>query len=202
MRIIGTIVIAAFLGVMAGAALGYIDVQFDPDATGKLPGDIGSPPPAANEKSPRIQVPEPHYDFGTMQRGTSKSHEFVIRNVGTVPLKLRSGGTTCKCTLSKVPDQPIPPGGSTSVKLEWTAKSDSGPFRQTATILTNDSIQSQMDLTVDGQIMATSGVQPSDFVFDKVTVGETKIGPGLYHGHAARQHFGNRPAVFRPYRSR
>ena len=35
------------------------------------------------------QVADQHYDFGTMQRGTSKEHEFTIRNVSGAPLKLR-----------------------------------------------------------------------------------------------------------------
>ncbi len=60
-------------------------------------------------------------------------------------------------------DAAIPPGGSTTVKLEWTAKSDNGPFRQSATILTNDPRHSQIDLAVDGQILAISGVEPPDF---------------------------------------
>jgi len=119
-------------------------------------------------------VDQPHYDFGSMQRGTTKSHEFVIRNTGKAPLKIRNGGTTCKCTLSKVPDESIAAGESTIVKLEWTAKADSGPFRQTATILTNDPTQSQIELLVDGQILALSGVEPADFLFDKLSVDETK----------------------------
>jgi len=128
----------------------------------------------SDKGGPRMLVPQPHYDFGSMQRGTSKSHEFEIRNVGTAPLKLRSGGTTCKCTLSRVPEMPVPPSGSTMVKLEWSAKSDSGPFRQTATILSNDPAQSQIELTVDGQILAISGVEPPEFVFDKLGVDGTK----------------------------
>lgn len=175
MRVISTILIAALLGILAGVAVAYVEVRSDPDAIDALSDDLGSAAkPGADKDAPHIFVAEPHYDFGTMQRGTSKSHEFLIRNTGKSPLKLRNGGTTCKCTLSKVPEDSIPPGGSTSVKLEWSAKADSGPFRQTATILTNDPTQSQVELLVDGQIFAISNVEPPDFVFDKVSVGETK----------------------------
>ncbi len=129
---------------------------------------------AAQKNAPHVVVKEPHYDFGTMQRGTSKSHEFLIQNTGAGPLKLRNGGTTCKCTMSQVPESAIPPGGSTKIKLEWKAKADSGPFRQTATILTNDPTQSQLELLVDGQILPISGVEPADFTFDKIPFGETR----------------------------
>ena len=175
MRIISTIVVAALVGILAGAAVAYVEVRSDRDAISKLSDELESGASAEGDKeTPRVEVSQPHYDFGTMQRGTSKSHEFVIRNVGTAPLKLRSGGTTCKCTLSEVPEAAIPPGGSTSVKLEWAAKADSGPFRQSAKILTNDPRQSQIDLTVDGQILAISGVEPPDFIFGKLSVGEIK----------------------------
>ncbi len=173
MRIISTIVLAALLGILAGGALAYVEVRSDPDA---LDGLAAKPVTTTkiDEKTPRIAVDEPHYDFGSMQRGTSKSHEFVIRNTGDAPLTIRNGGTTCKCTLSKVADESIAPGKSTTVKLEWSAKADSGPFRQTATILTNDPTQSKIELLVDGNILALSGVEPADFLFDKLSVGEVK----------------------------
>jgi hypothetical protein len=151
-----------------------VEVRNDPDALDKLADERAANEKLGDKEVPRIVVDQAHYDFGSMQRGTSKSHEFVIRNVGNAPLKIRNGGTTCKCTLSKVEDESIAPGGSTTVKLEWTAKADGGPFRQTATILTNDPIQSQVELVVDGQILALSGVEPPDFLFDKLSVGQTK----------------------------
>ena len=65
-------------------------------------------------------------------------------------------------------------GETTHVKVHWTAKSDNGPFRQTANILTNDPLQSTVELTIDGKIMSASGVEPADLLFDKIPVGESK----------------------------
>src|SRR5262245_45743862 len=160
MRIISTIVLAALFGVLAGGAVAYVEVTSDPDALDKLANEVAVVDAKTGEKEvPRIAVDEPHYDFGSMQRGTTKSHEFVIRNAGKAPLKIRNGGTTCKCTLSQLTEESIPPGGSTTVKLEWTAKADNGPFRQVATVLTNDPTNSSVELQVDGQILALSGVE-------------------------------------------
>lgn len=174
MRIISTILFAAVVGVLVGAAVAYVEVRSDLDPITQLPGDKEASPRAANEKFPRVQVDEARYEFGTMQRGTSKTHEFVVRNVGTATLKLRKGTATCKCTEFVVPEDPIPPGGSTKVRVEWSAKSDGGAFRQTATVFTNDPLQSQVELNIDGQIMAVSGVEPPDLIFDKIPVGESK----------------------------
>ena len=123
---------------------------------------------------PHVEVDGPHYDFGTMQRGTTKSHEFTFHNVGHGPLTLRVGNTSCKCTLGSVPSAPIPPGESVNVKLEWTAKINAGPFRQTASVITNDPAQSRVELQVDGKVTEASGVSPADLIFDKVTAGESK----------------------------
>jgi hypothetical protein len=94
--------------------------------------------------------------------------------VGHSPLTLRTGGTTCKCTIGDVPDTPVPPGGSVQVRLEWSALTNPGPFRQTATILTNDPRASRVELSVEGEVTEASGVSPADFMFDKVAAGDTK----------------------------
>src|SRR5690349_13929374 len=131
MRILTAILVAVVVGIAVGAALAYVDVRSDPDAITTLVGKTGTASDSADAfAGPRVEVPELHYDYGSMQRGTSKSHEFLIRNVGTAPLTLRAGTTTCKCTLSQVPTAPVPPGGSTKVKVEWAAKSPGGEFSQ------------------------------------------------------------------------
>jgi hypothetical protein len=174
MRIISIILFAVIVGGLVGGAVAFVQVHNDLPPVTELPGSTVLAPQTSTEKMARAKVEEQHYDFGTMQRGTSKSHDFVITNVGDAPLKLRAGTTTCKCTLSEVSEAAIAPGESTKVKVQWSAKSDNGPFRQTANILTNDPLQSTLELTVDGKIMSASGVEPPDLVFDKITVGESK----------------------------
>ena len=174
MRIIRIICFAALVGGLVGGAVAFVQVRNDLDSVTAFPGETQVSPAASNEKLARVKVEQPHYEFGSMQRGTSKSHEFVIRNEGDAPLILRAGTTTCKCTLSEVGEEPIPPGGSTQVKVQWSAKSDNGPFRQTANIQTNDPLHSTVELTIDGTIMSASGVEPPDLLFDKIPVGESK----------------------------
>jgi hypothetical protein len=139
-----------------------------------LAADESTPPPTTQEGGPRVEVVEPNFNFGQMERGREKSHEFAIRNTGDAPLTLSVGQTSCKCTLSKVKSGAIAPGETTHVRLEWSAKADHGPFRQTATIITNDPRQPEVTLTIDGEVVAATGVQPPDLGFDKIAVGETK----------------------------
>ena len=173
MRILGIILAAAIVGTLVGGAVAYVEVRSDVDPVNELPGELQVAARASNEALPKAEVVEPHFNFGTMQRGTTKSHEFEIRNAGVAPLKLRAGATTCKCTLSEVSEDAIAPGATTRVKVQWTAKSDNGPFRQTASIFTNDPLRPSLELSVDGEILSASGVEPPDLGFGKVAVGDS-----------------------------
>jgi hypothetical protein len=174
MRIISIIFIAALAGALVGGAVGYVEVRNDLDPVNSFPGEAIVSPENADKKLPLAKVDDPHYDFGTMQRGTSKSHEFTIRNVGNAPLKIWKGTASCKCTDFVVPEGSIEPGGTAKVKVEWSAKSDNGPFSQTANVLTDDQLHPSLELRIDGKIMSASGVEPGDFAFDKIPVGESR----------------------------
>jgi hypothetical protein len=174
MRILTIILIAAVVGSAVGGTVGYFEVNSDPDKVFAVSEGAEAPPPEPEGKAPRVEVVEPSFNFGRMERGHEKSHEFVFRNTGDAPLRLWAGQTSCKCTLSELESGSLAPGESTRVKLEWSAKSDHGPFRQTATIHTTDPRKPQVELTIDGEIVEASGIQPPDFGFDKIAVGETK----------------------------
>jgi len=172
MYILRILITAAVVGTLAGGTWAYIEVLTDRDAPPIPTGVTVSPNgPAAEEKTPRAMVEETSFQFGTMQRGTKKSHNFLIKNVGTVPLTLRVE-TSCKCTVAQVTSN-IPPGETGNLLLEWTSN-DNGPFRQSATVFTNDPLNSRIELTIEGTVAAASGVEPQDFLFDKITFGEEK----------------------------
>jgi hypothetical protein len=179
MQALKIILISAIVGVLVGGAGAYvevyrsnIDLNPPPRATAKQTEK--QPAASTDEAAPRVQIDEPNYQFGTMQRNTSKSHHFTVKNVGGAPLTLRVGQTTCKCTLGEVTSDAIPPGGSTQVKLEWSAVSNEPSFRQTATLITNDPLASTVDLMIEGQITEATNVSPPEFLFDKIPAGESK----------------------------
>lgn len=172
MKLLPIIVVAAVVGASIGAAIAYVEVR---------PGGAAMPRPVVTPASkdgvagaPRVEVQEPIYQFGAMQRGTTKSHEFDVKNIGQASLTLRVLSTTCKCTIGDVSQDPIPPGDSVGVKLEWSALINPGPFRQVATIETNDPAQPKIELSVEGEVTEATGIYPPDFLFDKVTAGESK----------------------------
>ncbi|MCA9101854.1 MAG: DUF1573 domain-containing protein [Pirellulales bacterium] len=113
-----------------------------------------------NEHPPQAYVENPTYDFGSMEVDTTLQHTFVIENRGGSDLLLRSGGTTCKCTMSELDEERVPPGESTEIKLEWKAQTSGPRFRQTATIITNDAHNGEITLTVEGDVRFSMQAYP------------------------------------------
>jgi Protein of unknown function (DUF1573) len=179
MQALKIIIISAIVGVLAGGAAAYVEV-YRSGATQDPIASTGRPQAATqnarqpDDSAPRVQIDEPNFQFGSMQQNTTKSHHFTVKNIGKAPLTLRVGQTSCTCTLGEVTGDAIPPGGSTEVKLEWSAVTGSGPVRQTATLITNDPLASTVELTVEGQITEATNVSPPEFLFDKVPAGESK----------------------------
>lgn len=173
-------VLAALAGTLVGAAWTTYDL-------GRGAGQHSGPPPVldahtndplmpplapAGGPQPRVAVEQAEFDFGVLEREAESRHSFVFRNEGEYPLELRQGTTSCKCTLSKLAEAPIPPGGSAEVTLEWKANTGGETFRQTAEILTNDPQRPRVVLTIRGRIQETISVAPEALVFGNLLVHE------------------------------
>ena len=84
------------------------------------------------------------------------------------------GETTCKCTVGQVADEPIAPGESVPVKLEWNTKSTDRQFRVSATIHTNDPFSPRVNLNVVGQVTTATSYHPRQFLFGNVPHGTSR----------------------------
>ncbi len=105
------------------------------------------------------------YDFGSMERGVTRRHAFIIKNTGTQPLELMLLRTSCKCTLSKVGKEVLPPGEVTEITLEWSTKDvprNETNFNQIAEIQTNDPRKPVLELIVKGEISSKYRVYPGE----------------------------------------
>lgn len=107
-----------------------------------------APPPVAKKTGPQPKafVPEFEFKFGRMGVGESRSHDFVIQNIGEGPLTIKMGKTTCQCTyadLKEGDERIIPPGQSQTVKLTWKPEYPTDQFSKGTEILTDDPDQDQ-----------------------------------------------------------
>ena len=112
------------------------------------------------------------YNFGTMRHGTQMSHTFTVRNVGTGPLTLDMGPSTCKCTVGDLDESILGPGEDTEVTLTWTAQSILNDFGQSATVYTNDPENSEIQLGVFGKITRSFVIEPPQLALGDISTAE------------------------------
>ncbi|MBM4011880.1 MAG: DUF1573 domain-containing protein [Planctomycetes bacterium] len=132
-------------------------------------GELGIPGADVSGPAPRAAAPETRHTFGTIGTGATGSHEFVVENSGNAPLTLRKGTTSCTCTVADfdaatggAPDgtKEVAPGETARIRVQWQGKPPGGPFRQQATVLTDDPRRPEIVFTVEGTVVPTWRAEP------------------------------------------
>ncbi|HMO86492.1 MAG TPA: DUF1573 domain-containing protein [Lacipirellulaceae bacterium] len=143
----------------------------DPDqpvaqSAGKPAGDAG----------PQLALADTTFHFGSMETGTLRRHTFAVQNRGGKPLTVNYVSHTCKCTGVWMDGQEVEPGATAKVPaggigeitLQWVAPSEPNPFRHGASFTTNDPARSRFELNVEGDIVASTTLEPSLLAFGTV----------------------------------
>jgi hypothetical protein len=131
---------------------------------------VNSPevPPAADGATPRWDVELKSFDFGQMDPHTIGQHTFLVRNVGDAPLRLLDHRSTCKCTASKFPREPIAPGQAAEVLVQWQTQEGQTRFEESATVETNDPRHPSLTFTITGRVLVHVGANPPEFSLPSV----------------------------------
>lgn len=155
MRALVIVLIAASLGAVAGWGATRREFYYPENP---LPANVVQVATAGQAK---VVVEESDtHDFGTMGKNETREHVFVLRNDGDVPLTLRKGHTSCKCTLSELTEGGLEPGEKTDVLLQWTPKEVNEEFEQSAEVITNDPNRPVVKLIIRGRVRDTLKVEP------------------------------------------
>jgi hypothetical protein len=178
--------IVAAVAAAAGAAIGAATVTLQERAVswqvgGFRPGNPGESGRVPGGAAGTVHVTDTVHDFGTVGAGGSGAYEFLVTNAGDGPLRLTRGATSCTCTIADFesdatatdPDaggtKTVPPGASTRVTLQWKGRGPGGPFRQQATILTDDPRRPEIIFVVEGTVVPTSKAVPETILFPRLT---------------------------------
>jgi hypothetical protein len=94
---------------------------------------------AAEEKldGPQITFMESTHDFGDIEQGTKVSHVFEFENSGTEPLILSNVLTTCGCTATSWPREPIAPGKGGKIAVSFNSAGKMGKQNKVVTVVSN-----------------------------------------------------------------
>jgi hypothetical protein len=161
------------LGILIGAFAGRWEVSGTDFPQVRASASRPVVAPATGQSRPKaVVVNGETHDFGMMEQNTKKSHAFVFRNDGNLPLTLEKISTTCKCTVSEVGSGLVEPGKTGNVTLEWEAKTGETEFSQSAEIRTNDPDRGTVRLVVYGKVRQAIHTDQREFVFNQVSAND------------------------------
>lgn len=113
-----------------GSAVAANDPATNPNVAGQEAIDPNAPKPVMTFK-------ETEHDFGTIKSDKKVTHTFTFTNTGKAPLVIESATATCGCTVPEWPKEPIAPGATGTIKVEYDPAGRSGQQSKQITITAN-----------------------------------------------------------------
>jgi len=102
---------------------------------------------------PRLAFEKTQHDFGRVDENDGKvSYDFTFRNTGTTALVIQDVRTTCDCTAPDWSKQPIPPGGTGFVRVEYDVRGRPGAINSNVTVHSN-SAPPTANLRITGEVI-------------------------------------------------
>lgn len=86
---------------------------------------------------PQITFAKSSHDFGDIEQGDKVNYVFEFENTGTEPLILSNVLTTCGCTATSWPREPIVPGEGGEVAVSFNSAGKMGKQNKVVTIVSN-----------------------------------------------------------------
>jgi hypothetical protein len=124
---------------------------------GMDPNLINNPASANNpnidkSKLPVITLDKTEHNFGTITAGEKVSYSFKFRNTGKSDLVIANVIASCGCTVPSFPKEPIAPGETEFINVQFDSKGRNGNFTKDITIYAN-TIPNSMQLIIKGNIV-------------------------------------------------
>jgi hypothetical protein len=91
------------------------------------------------------------FDFGSVKEGEKVKHTYKFKNTGSEPLIISSAKGSCGCTVPKWPSEPIAPGASGQIDVEFDSKGKPGKQTKRVTVNAN-TVPAQTFLNISGNV--------------------------------------------------
>lgn len=133
------------------------------DATTANPGDVAAMPGQNGEATPaaptgpttNVEFEEMVFDYGEVVEGVMVKHQYKFKNTGNEPLVISDAKGSCGCTVPDWPREPIPPGGTGVINVQFDSKgkgSDDGQKQSKRVTVTANTNPAQTYLTISGVV--------------------------------------------------
>ena len=102
---------------------------------------------------PEIEFEQLSHDFGNVEYGGKCEVNFKFTNTGNEPLIIQKPKTSCGCTASSWPKEPILPGESENIVVTYKTTTKVGNFSKSVTVTSNAMTNSTVVLRIKGAIL-------------------------------------------------
>jgi hypothetical protein len=139
--------------IVAIALIGYNtvllssgDVSTTSSSANNVAPITATPPPGANpidvpadptRPTTNIRFAEEIKDFGDISQESTNKYAFEFTNTGLEPLIIENATGSCGCTVPNYPKEPIMPGKSGVIEVEYKPGQQEGPQQKTVTVTAN-----------------------------------------------------------------
>ncbi|AFC22910.1 DUF1573 domain-containing protein [Saprospira grandis] len=101
-----------------------------------------------------MKFAEDAFDFGTIKQGEKVTHTFKFTNDGDKPLTITNAKGSCGCTVPQYPKEPIAPGESGEIEVEFNSAGKKGAQTKFVTLTANTN-PAQTRLTIKADVVTT-----------------------------------------------
>ena len=108
-----------------------------------------------------VNFTKPRHEFGEVLQNTTNKHTFEFTNTGTEPLVISNAKGSCGCTVPQWPREPIAPGASGDITVEFNSDKKTGKRNQQVTITANTTPPQSIIRSV-GNVTAKAGGAAAD----------------------------------------
>ena len=108
----------------------------------ELPAGVITNPNTANGTVDKYALPiisfeKDFHDFGKLISGEQVTYSFKFKNTGKSLLIIANVSTSCGCTVSSFPKQPIKPGDGATIDVSFDSKDRHGLQTKSITVFSN-----------------------------------------------------------------
>lgn len=111
-----------------------------PSEANKNTFDPLTPPTAPPvDKGPKTSIAFPvmEHDFGKVKQDSENHYVFKFTNTGKEPLMISNAQGSCGCTVPEYPKEPIAPGATGEIRVEYKPGKQEGNQAKTVTVTAN-----------------------------------------------------------------
>ena len=125
--------------------------QASPGMTTNTNGAVSAEEQVPTGPTTSIQYEHTDYDFGSAKEGDKVKHTYKFKNTGSEPLIISSAKGSCGCTVPKWPSEPIAPGATGQIDVEFDSKGKPGKQTKRVTVTAN-TVPAQTFLNITGNV--------------------------------------------------